>query len=175
MEFVYSGDVDECKNDDVLGLTIEDPENGSNMSTDYNDMNSTTTRSTKFTPLVLIGVKMKQKEDLQIKHLLEDELSEQFINKRETPAAPALFKENILRLQDENKKQSTINIVKPVYNYKPVHFPVSSQRRGRRHQMPVDISYRRPLASMIELKCTEVVSDGEMSSSCCHRAQDENL
>ncbi|GFV23799.1 retrovirus-related Pol polyprotein from transposon 17.6 [Trichonephila clavipes] len=60
-------------------------------------MNSTTTRSTKFTPFeVLIGVKMKQKEDLQIKHLLEDELSEQFINKRETLRNEA--KENILRL-----------------------------------------------------------------------------
>ncbi|GFW43523.1 retrovirus-related Pol polyprotein from transposon 17.6 [Trichonephila clavipes] len=76
-------------------------------------MNSTTTRSTKFTPFeVLIGVKMKQKEDLQIKHLLEDELSEQFINKRETLRNEA--KENILRLQDENKKQSTINIVNPL-------------------------------------------------------------
>ncbi|GFU45146.1 retrovirus-related Pol polyprotein from transposon 17.6 [Trichonephila clavipes] len=41
-------------------------------------MNSTTTHSTKFTSFeVLIGVKMKQKDDLQIKHLLEDELSEQ--------------------------------------------------------------------------------------------------
>ncbi|GFY21708.1 hypothetical protein TNCV_1168521 [Trichonephila clavipes] len=66
-------------------------------------MNSTNTRSTKFTPFeVLIGVKMKQKEDLKIKHLLEDELSEQFINKRETLRNEA--KENILRLQDENKK-----------------------------------------------------------------------
>ncbi|GFT08709.1 hypothetical protein TNCV_662641 [Trichonephila clavipes] len=46
---------------------------------------------------------MKQKEDLQIKHLLEDELSEQFINKRETLRNEA--KENILRLQAENKKQ----------------------------------------------------------------------
>ncbi|GFX08471.1 hypothetical protein TNCV_3269601 [Trichonephila clavipes] len=67
-------------------------------------MNSTTTRSTKFTPFeVLIGVKMKQKEDLKIKHLLEDELSEQFINKRDTLRYEA--KENILRLQNENKKQ----------------------------------------------------------------------
>ncbi|GFW86695.1 integrase catalytic domain-containing protein [Trichonephila clavipes] len=66
-------------------------------------MNSTTTRSTKLTPFeVLIGVKMKQKEGNQIKHLLEDELSEQFINKRETLRNEA--KENILRLQDENKQ-----------------------------------------------------------------------
>ncbi|GFU29072.1 retrovirus-related Pol polyprotein from transposon 17.6 [Trichonephila clavipes] len=80
-------------------------------------MNSTTTRSTKFTPFeVLIGVKMKQKEDLQIKHLLEDELSEQFINKRETLRNEA--KENILRLQDENKKQYNKHR-KPAYNYKP--------------------------------------------------------
>ncbi|GFU29733.1 hypothetical protein TNCV_4745601 [Trichonephila clavipes] len=67
-------------------------------------MNSTTRRSTKFTPFeILIGVQMKQKEDLEIKHLLEDELREQFINERETLRNEA--KENILRLQDENKKQ----------------------------------------------------------------------
>ncbi|GFS64429.1 transposon Tf2-9 polyprotein [Trichonephila clavipes] len=59
---------------------------------------------------------MKQKEDLQIKHLLEDELSEQFINKRETLRNEA--KENILRLQDENKKQYNKHR-KPPYNYKP--------------------------------------------------------
>ncbi|GFU33840.1 retrovirus-related Pol polyprotein from transposon 17.6 [Trichonephila clavipes] len=80
-------------------------------------MNSTTTRSTKFTPFeVLIGVKMKQKEDLQIKRLLEDELSEQFINKRETLRNEA--NENILRLQAENKKQYNKHR-KPAYNYKP--------------------------------------------------------
>ncbi|GFT63652.1 retrovirus-related Pol polyprotein from transposon 17.6 [Trichonephila clavipes] len=80
-------------------------------------MNSTSTRSTKFTPFeVLIGVKVKQKEDLQIKHLLEDELSEQFINKRETLRNEA--KENILRLQAENKKQYNKHR-KPAYNYKP--------------------------------------------------------
>ncbi|GFV28750.1 hypothetical protein TNCV_3987001 [Trichonephila clavipes] len=43
------------------------------------------------------------KSAIKIKHLLEDELSEQFINKRETLRNEA--KENILRLQDENKKQ----------------------------------------------------------------------
>ncbi|GFX72088.1 transposon Tf2-9 polyprotein [Trichonephila clavipes] len=56
------------------------------------------------------------KEDLQIKHLLEDELSEQFINKRETLRNEA--KENILRLQAENKKQYNKHR-KPSYNYKP--------------------------------------------------------
>ncbi|GFX62434.1 retrovirus-related Pol polyprotein from transposon 17.6 [Trichonephila clavipes] len=59
---------------------------------------------------------MKQKEDLQIKHLLEDELCEQFINKRETLRNEA--KENILRLQAENKKQYNKHR-KPAYNYKP--------------------------------------------------------
>ncbi|GFV45850.1 retrovirus-related Pol polyprotein from transposon 17.6 [Trichonephila clavipes] len=52
------------------------------------------------------------KSAIKIKHLLEDELSEQFINKRETLRNEA--KENILRLQEENKKQSTINIVIPL-------------------------------------------------------------
>ncbi|GFW85209.1 uncharacterized protein TNCV_3249491 [Trichonephila clavipes] len=55
-------------------------------------------------------------QDLKIKHLLEDELSEQFINKREKLRNEA--KENILRLQDENKKQYNKHR-KPAYNYKP--------------------------------------------------------
>ncbi|GFW33425.1 transposon Ty3-I Gag-Pol polyprotein [Trichonephila clavipes] len=55
-------------------------------------------------------------QDLQTKHLLEDELSEQFINKRETLRNEA--KENILRLQAENKKQYNKHR-KPAYNYKP--------------------------------------------------------
>ncbi|GFS80415.1 hypothetical protein TNCV_3448371 [Trichonephila clavipes] len=86
-------------------LTIEEPEKWfKHVHRLQRNMNSTTTRSTKFTPFeVLIGVKMKQKEDLKIKHLLEDELSEQFINKRETLRNEV--KENTLRLQDENKKQ----------------------------------------------------------------------
>ncbi|GFV48390.1 uncharacterized protein TNCV_3026601, partial [Trichonephila clavipes] len=96
-------------------LTIEDPEKWfKHVHRLQRIMNSTTTRSTKFTPFeVLIGVKMKkQKEDLQIKHLLEDELSEQFINKRETLRNEA--KENILRLQAEKTRNSTINIVNPL-------------------------------------------------------------
>ncbi|GFT20989.1 retrovirus-related Pol polyprotein from transposon 17.6 [Trichonephila clavipes] len=99
-------------------LTIEEPEKWfKHVHRLQRIMNSTTTRSTKFTPFeVLIGVKMKQKEDLQIKHLLEDELSEEFINKRETLRNEA--KENILRLQAENKKQYNKHR-KPAYNYKP--------------------------------------------------------
>ncbi|GFW78534.1 hypothetical protein TNCV_5110751 [Trichonephila clavipes] len=53
------------------------------------------------------------KSAIKIKHLLEDE---QFINKRETLRNEA--KENILRLQDENKKQYNKHR-KPAYNYKP--------------------------------------------------------
>ncbi|GFS61121.1 transposon Tf2-9 polyprotein [Trichonephila clavipes] len=96
-------------------LTIEEPEKWfKHVHRLQRIMNSITTRSTKFTPFeVLIGVKMKQKEDLQIKHLLEDE---QFINKRETLRNEA--KENILRLQAENKKQYNKHR-KPAYNYKP--------------------------------------------------------
>ncbi|GFT92200.1 retrovirus-related Pol polyprotein from transposon 297 [Trichonephila clavipes] len=133
-------------------LTIEEPEKWfKHVHRLQRIMNSTTTRSTKFTPFeVLIGVKMKQKEDLQIKHLLEDELSEQFINKRETLCNEA--KENILRLQAENKKQYNKHR-KPAYNYKPVYlFP---ERRGRRgHQdARVDISYLQTTSeAMIELK-----------------------
>ncbi|GFV82087.1 transposon Tf2-9 polyprotein [Trichonephila clavipes] len=58
---------------------------------------------------------MKQKEDLKIKHLLEDELREQFIDKRETLRNEA---KNILHLQDGNKKQYNKHR-KPAYNYKP--------------------------------------------------------
>ncbi|GFX90852.1 transposon Tf2-9 polyprotein [Trichonephila clavipes] len=99
-------------------LTIEEPEKWfKHVHRLQRIMNSTTTRSTKFTPFeVLIGVKMKQKEDLQIKHLLEEELGEKFINKRETLRNEA--KENILRLQAENKKQYNKHR-KPAYNYKP--------------------------------------------------------
>ncbi|GFU93592.1 uncharacterized protein TNCV_3401641 [Trichonephila clavipes] len=56
------------------------------------------------------------KSAIKIKHLFEDELSEQLINKRETLRNEA--KENILRLQDENKKQYNKHR-KPAYNYKP--------------------------------------------------------
>ncbi|GFY17673.1 hypothetical protein TNCV_1074081 [Trichonephila clavipes] len=102
----------------LIKLTIEEPEKWfKHVHRLQRILNSTTTRSTKFTPFeVLIGVKMKQKEDLKIKHLLEDELSELFINKRETLRNEA--KENILRLQDENKKQYNKHH-KPAYNYKP--------------------------------------------------------
>ncbi|GFX51486.1 uncharacterized protein TNCV_3104191 [Trichonephila clavipes] len=56
------------------------------------------------------------KSAIKIKHLFEDKLSEQLINKRETLRNEA--KENILRLQDENKKQYNKHR-KPAYNYKP--------------------------------------------------------
>ncbi|GFW10592.1 hypothetical protein TNCV_893871 [Trichonephila clavipes] len=59
---------------------------------------------------------MKQKEYLKIKHLLEDELREQFIDERETLRNKA--KENMLRLQDENKKHYNKRR-KPAYDYKP--------------------------------------------------------
>ncbi|GFX97025.1 retrovirus-related Pol polyprotein from transposon 17.6 [Trichonephila clavipes] len=99
-------------------LTIEEPEKWfKHVHRLQRIMNSTTTRSTTFTPFeVLIGVKMKQKEYLKIKHLLEDELSEQFINKRDTLRNEA--KENILCLQGKNKKQYNKHR-KPAYNYKP--------------------------------------------------------
>ncbi|GFV81789.1 retrovirus-related Pol polyprotein from transposon 17.6 [Trichonephila clavipes] len=59
---------------------------------------------------------MKQKEDLKIKHRLENELREQFIDERKTLRNEV--KENILRLQDENKKQYNKHR-KPTFNYKP--------------------------------------------------------
>ncbi|GFW14306.1 transposon Ty3-I Gag-Pol polyprotein [Trichonephila clavipes] len=99
-------------------LTIEEPQKWfKHVHRLQHIINSTTTRSTKCAPFeVLIGLKMKQKEDLKIKHLLENQLREQFIDERETLRNEA--KENILRLQDENKKQYNKHCTL-AYNYKP--------------------------------------------------------
>ncbi|GFW33123.1 transposon Tf2-8 polyprotein [Trichonephila clavipes] len=99
-------------------LTIEEPEKRfKHVHRLQRIMNSATTCSTKFTPFeVLIGSKNETKRGLKIKHLLEDELREQFIDERETLRNEA--KENILRLQDENKKQYNKHR-KHAYNYKP--------------------------------------------------------
>ncbi|GFX83766.1 hypothetical protein TNCV_350301 [Trichonephila clavipes] len=93
---------------------------------------------------------MKQKEDLKIKHLVEDKLREQFIDERETLHNEA--KENILRLQDENNKQYNKHC-KPTFNYKPVHlFPKCRGRHGHQDAR-VDVSYSQTtLEAMNELK-----------------------
>jgi ribonuclease HI len=67
-------------------------------------LNSTTTRSTKYTPFqLLIGINMKQKEDLEIKQLLEEEHYQTVIHVKETLRDEA--KQNILKLQEENRRQ----------------------------------------------------------------------
>lgn len=79
-------------------------------------LNSTTTRSTKFTPFeVLTGVKMKQKEDLQIKQLLDEEHILKVFEEREILRNEA--KQNISRLQAENVKQYNKRR-KPAHKYK---------------------------------------------------------
>ncbi|GFU22189.1 hypothetical protein TNCV_2060591 [Trichonephila clavipes] len=99
-------------------LTIEEPEKWfKHVHRLQRIMNSTTTRSTKFTPFeVLIGVKMKQKMTFKLNTFLKTNLANSFINKRETLRNEA--KENILRLQAENNKQYNKHR-KPAYNYKP--------------------------------------------------------
>ncbi|GFW36411.1 transposon Tf2-9 polyprotein [Trichonephila clavipes] len=66
-------------------------------------MNSTVSRSTKWTPFELLtGVQMRNKEDIKIRDLLMQELQEQYLDQRESMCQDA--KRNILKIQAENKK-----------------------------------------------------------------------
>ncbi|GIY30577.1 hypothetical protein CDAR_318741 [Caerostris darwini] len=66
-------------------------------------LNSTTNRSTKWTPFELLtGVKMKNKEDIKIISLLEEEINEEFQFQRSRIRQEA--KANIKKIQAENKK-----------------------------------------------------------------------
>ena len=61
-------------------------------------------RSTKITPFQLLtGVRMKNKEDLMIRDILEEEYTRCFIENREELRKEA--KQQILKIQEENKKQ----------------------------------------------------------------------
>jgi len=67
-------------------------------------LNSTFQRSIKTTPFeVLIGVKMKNKEDLLIKELIEEEMIEIFNEQRQEIREES--KQQILKVQEENRKQ----------------------------------------------------------------------
>ncbi|GFY04792.1 pro-Pol polyprotein, partial [Trichonephila clavipes] len=66
-------------------------------------LNSTICRSTKWTPFeLLVGTKMRNKEDILIKDLLLEEMAKELLEKREFLRNDA--KKNIETLQSENRK-----------------------------------------------------------------------
>ncbi|GFU37460.1 transposon Tf2-6 polyprotein [Trichonephila clavipes] len=66
-------------------------------------LNSTISRSTKWTPFeLLVGIKMRNKEDILIKDLLLEEMAKELLEQREFLRNDA--KKNIETLQSENKK-----------------------------------------------------------------------
>lgn len=79
-------------------------------------LNSTYHRSVSITPFeVLLGVKMRQKEDLHILNLLEEELVEKFGNEREELRVEAM--KNINRCQNEQRRYYNRKC-KPARKYK---------------------------------------------------------
>ncbi|GFW61070.1 transposon Tf2-6 polyprotein [Trichonephila clavipes] len=66
-------------------------------------LNSTISRSTKWTPFeLLVGIKIRNKEDILIKDLLLEEMAKELLEQREFLRNDA--KKNIETLQSENKK-----------------------------------------------------------------------
>ncbi|GFT78452.1 transposon Tf2-9 polyprotein [Trichonephila clavipes] len=66
-------------------------------------LNSTVSRSTKWTPFeLLVGIKMRNKEDILIKDLLLEEMAKELLEQREFLRNDA--KKNIQTLQSENRK-----------------------------------------------------------------------
>lgn len=66
-------------------------------------INSTTTRSTGMTPFeLLVGVKMRINEDMELANQLDEALRHDFCEKRQEQRQ--LAKENIAKIQEENKK-----------------------------------------------------------------------
>ncbi|GFY00394.1 hypothetical protein TNCV_1664331 [Trichonephila clavipes] len=66
-------------------------------------LNSTISRSTKWTPFeLLVGIKMRNKEDILIKDLLVEEMAKELLEQREFLRNVA--KKNIETLQSENRK-----------------------------------------------------------------------
>ncbi|GFW88310.1 hypothetical protein TNCV_820661 [Trichonephila clavipes] len=66
-------------------------------------LNSTISRSTKWTPFeLLVGIKMRNKEDIPIKDLLLEEMAKELLEQREFLRNDA--KKNIETLQSENRK-----------------------------------------------------------------------
>lgn len=79
-------------------------------------INSTYQRSIKTTPFeLLVGVKIKDKEDLKIKELLEEEIQDTFVKSRDDLREES--KKQIVKIQEENKRTYNLRR-KPSNRYK---------------------------------------------------------
>ncbi|KFM78384.1 hypothetical protein X975_13790, partial [Stegodyphus mimosarum] len=86
-------------------LSLQDPEKWFKyVASVQRIINSTTSQATNFTPFeLLFGIKMKNKEDIKIKKILEEEHYQSTLQEKERLRDEA--KNNILKLQDENRRQ----------------------------------------------------------------------
>ncbi|GBM59916.1 Transposon Tf2-8 polyprotein [Araneus ventricosus] len=86
-------------------LSIDDPAKWFKFVPDVQRIiNSTVSRSTKFTPFELVtGVKMQNKADLKIKEILDEEYMNSIIQEKETIREEA--KVNIFKVQEKNLRQ----------------------------------------------------------------------
>ncbi|GFW76899.1 transposon Tf2-11 polyprotein [Trichonephila clavipes] len=85
-------------------MSIEDPTKWfKHVDSIQRVLNSVPSRSTKYSPFeLLIGVKMKNPEDVMMRYLLEEKSQEQLFQHRDNLRREA--KQNILKLQEENRR-----------------------------------------------------------------------
>ncbi|GBM38091.1 hypothetical protein AVEN_40967-1 [Araneus ventricosus] len=97
-------------------LSIDDAANWFKFVPDVQRIiNSTVSRSTKFTPFELMtGVKIQNKADVKIKEILGEEYMNSIIQEKETIREEA--KINIFKLQEENRHQyNRRHRISPIY------------------------------------------------------------
>ncbi|KAL7729923.1 hypothetical protein ACLKA6_009235 [Drosophila palustris] len=91
-------------------------------------INSTFCRSTHMTPFeLLVGIKMRTKDDIQIKELIHEEMVQSFNDNRDELRKNA--KQQILKVQEENKKSYNLRR-RPASTYKT--------KRAKRHGKDAD-------------------------------------
>lgn len=97
----------------ISKLAVEDPSKWyKHVNRVQQVLNATYHRSTKTTPFELMfGTKMRDKADLELKHLIEEEFQEQFESNREKLRQSA--KEQIEKVQLENRKTYNLRRRKP--------------------------------------------------------------
>lgn len=107
-------------------LAIDDPSKWFKFVPDVQRIiNSTTSRSTKYTPFELLtGKKMKDKDSLRIKEILNEEYLRYVMEERDEMREEA--RKNIIRLQEENRRQFNRRRKKP--NVYKVKYLVAIQR-----------------------------------------------
>ncbi|GFT23874.1 transposon Tf2-11 polyprotein [Trichonephila clavipes] len=88
----------------VTKMSIEDPTKWfKHVDPLQRVLNSVPSRSTKYSPFeLLIGVRMKNPEDVMIRNLLEEESQEKLFQHRDNLRTEA--KQNILKIQEENRR-----------------------------------------------------------------------